>query len=222
MKIAIVIPNATMSEAAQAERRAFLEANAPADVSFEIWRNDQGPASIESEAERDWAGREILAQLNSRDLSGVDAAVPWCTVDPGLAALRQELTVPVVGPLYAGCTAAQLAGERFSVLMPAGSRKLNRLRVEGYGFGNRLVSIRQINTPVLELRLDQVSLLTRLHQEVDAAAVEGADSVVLGCMALFGMAAKVNASIPVIDPALAAINMAQAMVRLGLRNHIRG
>lgn len=221
MKIAIVIPNTTMSEAAMAERRAFLVANAAPDVELVLWRNDGGPASIETEAERDEAGIEILRNLKTRDLADIDAVIPWCAADPGLLALRQSLGVPVVGPLMAACHAASLAGERFGLVMPAGSRKLNRLRIESYGFGDKLTSVRQVDTPVLELRADLDRTLIRLGEEANAAEAEGADCIVLGCMALFGLAPRIATGIPVIDPALAALNMATAMVRLGLSNPVR-
>ena len=221
MKIAVVIPNTTMSATTMALRQTFLEANAAPDVELVLWRNDMGPASIESEAERDQAGIEILRNLASRDLAGIDAVIPWCAADPGLLALRQALPCPVVGPLVSACHMASLVGERFALVMPAGSRKLNRMRIEGYGFGGRLASVRQIDTPVLELRADLDRTLDRLAEEVAAAERDGADSVVLGCMALFGLATQIKASIPVIDPALAALNVATATVRMGLTNSIK-
>ncbi len=221
MKIAIVIPNTTMSPETMAQRQEFLEANAASDVDVVLWRNDIGPASIETEAERDEAGVEILKNLASRDLTDIDAVIPWCAADPGLLALRQALPYPVVGPLAAACHMASMVGERFAMVMPAGSRKLNQMRVEGYGFGPRLTSVRQLDTPVLELRADLERTLDRLAEEVEAAAKDGADSVVLGCMALFGLAPRIRADIPIIDPALAALNMATAVVRMGLNNSIK-
>jgi Hydantoin racemase len=221
MKIAVVIPNTTMSPDTMAQRQAFLEANAAPDVELVLWRNDTGPASIESEAERDEAGTEILRNLAGRDLSGIDAVIPWCAADPGVLALRQALPCAVVGPLVSACHVASLVGERFALVMPAGSRKLNRMRIEAYGFGPRLNSVRQVDTPVLELRADLDRTLERLAEEVAAAERDGADSVVLGCMALFGLAPRISANIPVIDPALAALNMATATVRMGLTNTIR-
>lgn len=221
MKLAVVIPNTTMTEQAMAERRAFLLAHAAPDVDVVLWRNDRGPASIETEAERDEAGTEILRNLVSRDLTGVDAVIPWCAADPGLLALRQSLSIPVVGPLVSACHMASLAGERFSLVMPAGSRKLNRLRIEGYGFGAKLASVRQVDTPVLELRAEIGRTLERLSEEIRGAEAEGADSVILGCMALFGLAPRISTRIPVICPALSALNMASAMVRMGQSNAVR-
>lgn len=222
MKIAIVIPNVTMTDQAIAERRAFLLANAAPDVELELWRNDVGPESIETEAERDWAGVEIGRTLQAKDLSKVNAVIPWCAADPGVHALRQSFAPPVIGPLMAACQLASLAGERFTLIMPAGSRRMNRQRIHGYGFGDRLVSVRQVNKPVLELRADLDQTLERLSVEAYAAHQEGADSVVLGCMALFGLAPRIDSPIPVICPALAALNVASLMARMGLTNRIAG
>jgi len=138
--------------------------------------------------------------------------------DPGLDALREALPLPVVGPLISACHAASMLGNRFSVVMPAGNPRMTRQRVLGYGFGDKLVSVRQVNRPVLELRANLPDTIARFAAEIEAAVAEGADSVILGCMALFGVAAQIPAAVPVVDPALAALTSAEAMVRMGLNN----
>ena len=218
MKIAVIIPNATMSPEVQDLRRAFLQSHAAPDCTVQVWRNDAGPASIETEAERDEAGVEILRHALRRDLSDVSALIPWCAADPGLDALREALPLPVVGPLVSACHAASMLGNRFSVVMPAGNPRMTRQRVLGYGFGDKLVSVRQVNRPVLELRANLTDTIARFAAEIEAAVAEGADSVILGCMALFGVAAQIPAAVPVVDPALAALTSAEAMVRMGLSN----
>ena len=95
---------------------------------------------------------------------------------------------------------------------------MTRQRVLGYGFGDKLVSVRQVNRPVLELRANLPDTIARFAAEIEAAVAEGADSVILGCMALFGVAAQIPAAVPVVDPALAALTSAEAMVRMGLNN----
>ena len=216
MKIAVIIPNSTMPAEAVEQRRHYLQAGAASDTEVVVWRNDAGPASIESEAERDEAGVEIFRHAMRRDLSGIDALIPWCAADPGMDALRQALPIPVVGPLIAACHAASMTGYRFSLVMPAGSPGMMRHRVASYGFGQKLVSVRQVDRPVLELRADIESTKRLFAEQIDAAADDGADAVVLGCMALFGLAQQIDARVPVIDPALSALTTAEAMVRLGL------
>jgi len=221
MKIAVIIPNSTMPPDMQDLRRAFLQARAAPDCTVEVWRNDVGPASIETEAERDEAAVEILRHALRRDLSDVSALIPWCAADPGLDALRQALPIPVVGPLIASCHAASMLGHRFSVVIPAGSIGMTRHRIEGYGFGGKLASVRQVNRPVLELRADLPNTIELFRRQIEAAVAEdGADAVILGCMALFGVAGRIPASVPVVDPALAALSAAEGMVRMGLSNSL--
>jgi allantoin racemase len=216
MKIAVVIPNSAMPPEAVERRRLYLQSSASRDTELLFWRNSAGPASIETEAERDEAGVEIFRHAMGRDLSKISALIPWCAADPGLDALRQALPIPVVGPLIAACRAASLSGHRFSLVMPAGSPGMMRHRIASYGFGPKLVSVRQVDRPVLQLRTDIENTKRLFAQQIDAAVDDGADAVILGCMALFGLAQQIRAAVPVIDPALAALTAAESMVRLRL------
>lgn len=215
MKIAVIIPNATMPPEAQDLRRAFLQAHAAPDCVVDVRRNVAGPESIETEAERDEAAVEIARHATRLDMSEFSAIIPWCAADPGLDALREALRVPVVGPLIASCHSASMLGQKFSVVIPAGNPKMTRQRIEAYGFGQKLLSVRQVNRPVLALRADLPATIELFRAQIDAAAHEdGADAVILGCMALFGVAAQIPTTVPVIDPALAALTTAEGMVRM--------
>lgn len=217
MKIAVIIPNSTMPPEAVEQRRLYLQTGASRDTEVVVWRNDAGPASIETEAERDEAGVEIFRHAQRRDLSDISALIPWCAADPGMDALREALTIPVVGPLLAACHSSSLAGNRFSVVMPRGNPGMMLHRVASYGFGQKIVSVRQVDRPVLELRADMDSTKRLFAEQIDRAADDGADAVVLGCMALFGLAQQIEARVPVIDPAMSALTTAESMVRLGLK-----
>lgn len=217
MKIAVIIPNSTMPADAIEQRRLYLQGGVSSDTEVIMWRNDAGPASIENEAQRDEAGVEIFRHAMRRDLSDIAALIPWCAADPGMDALREALSIPVVGPLIAACHAASMAGNRFSLVMPKGSPSMMRHRVASYGFGQKIVSVRQVDRPVLELRADIESTKRLFAEQIDQAVDDGADAVILGCMALFGLAQQIDARVPVIDPALSALTTAESMVRLGLK-----
>ncbi|EPX80361.1 aspartate/glutamate racemase family protein [Salipiger mucosus] len=218
MKIAFVVPNVGMNPEALDQRRAFLQSHARPDTEILGFRNDDGPAAIESETERDWASVEIarhIARLSQR--GDIDAFIPWCAGDPGMIAGREAVCVPVVGPMQAAAHYASTLGFRFSWIIPQGNPRLNRLRVEGYGLGGQLASVLELGTPVLELRNDLPATRAKIAELVALAAErDGADAVVLGCMALFGVAGTLDAPRPVIDPTLAALNMAQSLVAMGL------
>lgn len=96
---------------------------------------------------------------------------------------------------------------------------MTRHRIESCGFGGKLASVRQVNRPVLELRADLGSTIELFRREILAAAeLDGAETVILGCMALFGLAASIPSPVPVVDPARAALSMAESLVRMGLSN----
>ncbi len=222
MRIAVVVPNATMPDDVLDLRRAFLQANAAPGTEIVVWRNQAGPASIETEAERDEAAVEIVRNLRGRDLSGIDGLIPWCAADPALDSLRQEFSLPVVAPLLAACGLASGIGQRFSVVIPRGDARMTRQRIESYGFGGRLVRVRQVDRAVLELRSNMANTLDLFREQVELAARDdGADAVILGCMALFGVGRDIKASIPVVDAALAALTTCESWIRMGLSNSLK-
>ena len=85
---------------------------------------------------------------------------------------------------------------------------------EQCGVRHKLVSIRMVDMPVLEVlhqgaRLE-AALLTQSRLAIDT---DHADAIVLGCTGMFGMAERLavalGGDIPVIDPILAAFKMAE-------------
>jgi allantoin racemase len=217
VKIAVVVPNVSMPDEALAERRAYLESLARPGTEILVHRNAEGPEAIESEHEREWAAANIARALPALRDAGAHALIPWCANDPGVIACRELSPLPVVGPMQAACHFAALLGFRFSWLMPLGNPALVRAQIEGLGFGPRLASLRSIGVPVLELRRDLPRSRALLAEAAARAAGEdGADACVLGCMALFGVAGEIDAPVPVVDPAAAALSLAQDLVAMGL------
>lgn len=215
-RIAVIVPNSTMSAADLDLRRAYLESVARPGTSVHVVRNDEGPASIETEAERDEASVHMLAQMRRLADKGYDAYIAWCASDPAVLSGRELLREPVVGPLQAASAYAATLGFRFSVVIPHGNVRMVRQRIADYGLGGSLASVRQINSSVLELRRDLAGTRKAIASEAAAAAAEGADALILGCMALFGVAATVDADLPIIDPAHAALAMAETLVAMRL------
>lgn len=217
MKIAVSVPNATLPDAAVAARREYLVSIARPGTEILMRRNPEGPDSIESEHEREWAAVNVARALPVLAAQGADALIPWCANDPGVTACRELSPLPVVGPMMAACHMAAMLGNRFTWLMPLGNPGAVRAQIEGLGLGGRLASIRSIGVPVLELR-DDLDRSRALLEEAAAAAAEedGADACVLGCMALFGVAPTLNAPIPMLDPAACALSLAQDLVEMRL------
>ncbi len=217
MKIAVVVPNVTMPDEALAERHAFLQRISRPDTEIHVVRNDSGPESIESEFEREWASVHILEHMLRLAPQGFDAFIPWCANDPAVIPGRERLDVPVVGPFQSACLYAAGLGFRFSTLSPRSNPRLTRQRVAALGLKALLASTREIDRTVPELRADLDATCRLLSAEIaEAAHRDGADAVVLGCMALFGITERLETPVPVVDPARAAIAMAETLVAMGL------
>lgn len=217
MRIAVAVPNVAMPDAGLEARRAWLASIARPGTEILVRRNPEGPEAIESEHEREWAAVNIVRALPEFEAAGADALIPWCANDPGVTAARELTAMPVVGPMQAACHMAALLGFRFSWLMPLGNPALVRAQVEGLGLGARLASVRSIGVPVLELRADlDRSRALLAAAAAEAAAQDGADVCVLGCMALFGVAPTLAAPVPVLDPAACALALAQDLVEMRL------
>ena len=219
MKIGIIVPNIELTKDLLEERRAFLQGFASPGTTIEVIKNEEGPVSIESEFEHEEGSVQIVRTIMRLQDQGFDAFIPWCGGDPGVVAGRERSAAPVIGPFQSSCALATLLGFSFSILTPRTNPRLIETRLRAMGLIDRLRSIRLLDMPVLELRANLERTTALLAGECAKAASEDrADVIVLGCMGLFGVARhlKGSAQVPVIDPALAALSMAETVVRMDL------
>jgi allantoin racemase len=147
-----------------------------------------------------------------------------CFGDPGVDAARELVKIPVVGGFQPAALAAMLIARRGSVVtvlknvLPMIGDLARRMGVDG-----GLASLRDIDTPVLELQ-DKKVLHERLLGEIEKAVnLDGAEAVVLGCTGMMGLARKLAESmagkgipVPVVDPTAAAIGCLELLARSGL------
>jgi len=185
----------------------------------------QGPDSLEFAYDKAIAELPTVRAAEQAAEDGFDGVIIYCFADPGLAAARERLSVPVVGLCQPSMHVASLIGDRFTVLL-AGSERLfvsKRAvvlqRIRGYGFAHKCASIRPLGVPVLALETQQDEKLRRLIVEARAAIAEdGADTIVLGCGGILHLGTQVQeeVGVPIVIPALAALKMCEALIEMGL------
>lgn len=184
-----------------------------------------GPASIESEYEVVLAAPETVKRAVEAEREGADAVVIDCMADPALRAAREAVRIPVVGPAQTSMHVAAMLGQRFAVLNTS-------TRVRGMfennaalaGATSKMVSIRSVEIPVLELEQDTGRTHALLLREAIAAVEEdGAEAIIFGCTGMLGCAEAVRIGllnkgydVPVIDPIPNAVAFAAGLVRTGL------
>jgi allantoin racemase len=199
-----------------ARRRDLLQTWAASGTSVEVADSPGGPLSIESHVEEAMCVPPMIRAVTGRKQQP-DALIVGCFGDPGLAALREILDCPVVGPFEASIHVAAQLGARVGVVTILDSvvSLLDHL-VRGMGLSLRYAGSLAIDVPVLELRDDPDRLVEQVTRAGHELVRRGADVLVLGCMSLafLGIAERTGPEIgvPVVNPARCSIKTAEALV----------
>ncbi len=186
----------------------------------------RGTHSIEAEFDSALAAPETIRLIIEAEAAGIDAVSICCFTDPGLAAARECVSIPVIGEGEAALHAAAMLSMRFTVVITETPLfPLIRRVVQRYGLSDRLASVRAAGASVLAL--DETRLPHLIAECIDAVERDGAECIVMGCTGTgFDMAAAVETAlaarfgvhVPVIDPGRVAVAMAEAFVGAGLRH----
>ena len=186
---------------------------------------EKGPASIESEFDRVLSGPETVRQARIAEAEGCDAVIIDCMMDPALAACREAVSIPVLGPCETGMHISAMTGHRFSVIALLQRQDfIYRMLADQYGLAGRLASVRGIGIPLLELDRDANHLRhCMIEAAKKAAIVDGADTLLLGCTALENGAriltdalADEGVDVVVIEALPPTIGLAATLIRSGL------
>lgn len=186
---------------------------------------ETGPGSIESEFEGAMSVPGSILKAIEAEQEGADAIVIDCMGDPGLRAIREVVSIPVLGPCETSMHVAAMLGHRFTVITV-----LRRLRstfensAAVYGLTGKMSSVRHVDIPVLELEDDLPRTQAMLvEQGILAVEQDGAEALIFGCTGLLGCAGAVQRGllakgidVPVIDPIPTAVSIAAAIRRVGL------
>jgi allantoin racemase len=225
MKIMVINP--TTSIGTDAEGLQFLRRWAFPGTEVSMTPLDRGPASIESELDEAVCLPDFLRKAKQSEAEGYDAVVSNCFADPGVRPAREILSIPVVGAAEASMHFAATLGQRFSVMsvLPNAVPMIENLALQ-YGLDRKLASVRCVNIRVLLVRDKQSDLVGALHREMLAAINEDhAHVLILGCTDMFGVAKDMEKQltaegyeIPVIDPLVASLKFAEALVSMKLKH----
>ena len=218
MHVFIVNPNTTATMTAtigEAARSVAAPGTTITAVNPEI-----GPASIEGHYDEALCVPPMLELFKRGFDGGADAGVIACFDDPGLYAVREITTKPVLGICEAAMLAAAVVASRFSVVTTLGRAiPIVEELAHRYGMADKCRGVRAAEVPVLALEEEGSGARERVKDEVARAVREdGAEAVLLGCagMADLTRALTTEVGVPVIDGVAAATKLAEAFAGLGL------
>jgi len=224
MRIKIIVP--ITSDVFNEEIRREVESYGGPGVEFDVENLDYGPASIECEYDEALAVPDILNKVQKAADEGFDGVVVDCFGDPGVNAARELVRIPVYGGFEPSVLLAAGLGQRLGVVtvLPNVVPMLEDL-TKKLGMTDKLVSIRYVNIPVLELG-DKAKLEDAIFQQsLEAIQKDNVHVIILGCTGMMGMAKNLEErlkapgyEVPVIDPAWAAVKMVETYVSMGLKH----
>jgi allantoin racemase len=206
-----------------ARRQGELQRHAAGNVEVIVEPTARGPAAIESAHDAGLVVPELIRLGPMAEKRGIAAVIIGCYSDPGLDALLEVLTIPVIGPGAAALHLAAQLGTRIGVLTPSG-RGFGPMgaRMRALGLAPLLVAARGIGLSVIDLATQRPGAIDKAALAARAAVDEdGADVLVLGCMSMAflpGICESLSerVGVPVINPVVAALKTAEALVCMKL------
>lgn len=223
MKLLIVNPNISHSVTDLIEAEARRAASPGTELTMRT--APFGVAYIETRAEAAVGAFATLNELAEHH-SGHDAAIVAAFGDPGLAAAREMLPIPVVGLTEAALMSAAMLGGRFSIV--AISRRIRawyQETVEMHGLAGRLASIRCLEESLRDIGTVQTDKGEQLQALCEAAVNEdGADVIIIAGAPLAGLARSIadRIPVPVVDGVSSAVRHAESLAALAPRGALAG
>jgi len=218
MRIKVINPNT--SDEMTASIGAIARTHAAPTTEVVTVCPQKGPVSIESFYDEYLAIPHVLAEV-MRDEAEFDAFVLACWGDPGVEAVREVTTKPVVGIAEASMYAANAIAPRWSVITTLRrSYHMVEAIVRRTGLGDRCASIRCVDLPVLDCEENPFAIIEGLSRMGSIALAEdGAEAIVLGCAGMGGLDQKLTEQlgVPCVDAVAAGVHFAEMLVGMKLQ-----
>jgi Asp/Glu/hydantoin racemase len=222
MKLLLINPNISEDVTAIMAAEARRAASPGTEIRAATARF--GALYVENRIEASIASHAVLDALAEHG-TGVDAAIVSAFGDPGLAAARELVDIPVVGVSEAAFLMAWTLGRRYAIV--AMTKRLGTWYREcaiEHGLDGRLVSVRALDVPVTDIAKAKEQLRDRLIAEcLEAVDKDAAEVVILGGP-IAGLAREAAGEIPVptLDGVSCGVRLAEALVGLAPRPATRG
>ncbi len=222
----ILVVNPICSTEFDEKDRSILSKAAPPGFEVYVMSLEYGPQTIESYYDDMLASPFVVKSILEGEKKGYNAAMINCFMDPGLKAAREVASIPVVGAGESAVMTAILIGDSFGIV-DVGPEPISKNTpppfIRELGLASRFAGIKGTGIPVHALLHDKGKVMSSLKEAANSLLRNGADVIVLGCTGLIGMAKELSEEIgvPVVDPAISALNMVVALVNMDLRQSRR-
>lgn len=225
MKILDVIP--VNFDIIDEEMKRYLEealhkwGNDPTSVTHK--RIYGGKPSIESAYDEVLNTRYVYRTVEESLDEGFSGCFINCFGDPGVSAARCKAEFPVFGGFEPAILFALGLADRIGIITVLDNvQPMLREHIHNAHLEQRVVSVRNVNMPVLGLEDHSMLIQHLTEQAFEAIKYDGAEAFVLGCTGMLSVAqavesnlARAGYTVPVIEPGQAAMVMCELMGNLG-------
>lgn len=221
MKIKVIMSDKAMRRETMDAREKMLSSALSPDAEISVDCIKRGPDELDCNTDEAFAAAEMVKESIRAEKDGYDAIVIYCFSDVGIDAIRENVSIPVIGPGEVSLAAASMLCNRITVLtsesinIPRTYRRLMKNAIAR----DKVVSVRALDIPIGELRSNPNTTEKYLKAVCQKAVEEDhADGVILGCLGMAGYGKQLEAELPikVIDPAFLSVAYAELSARLGL------
>lgn len=222
-KVLVIVPFPMMEENRELRRAQLDAVQLGPEINFEFRSVRVAPKNYVSASDMAFAEIGLLEAGLKAEEQGFDAVCIDTVSDSGLAALRSELSIPVIGPGKASILMAMMLGKRFSILaMWPHWKHFYEKNLMELGVAHACASIRSLDATPDNQRLlggKEDKTFTALEElAVSAIKEDGADVIMLGSTTMHQAHAYLAARlpVPVINPGPLSYKLAEAVLDLGL------
>jgi Asp/Glu/hydantoin racemase len=169
---------------------------------------------------------EILKSMIQAEKEGFDAVISACWFDPGIEAAKQLLRIPVVGSAESSMHLACMLAFKFAIVtnspkyIPHMEELVEHYRMSDSVIGRKPVRSLTLSGPeIMHCFKGNYNPIIQNFQEVTKGCIDdGAEVVIIGCGLLSPMLSTSGIQyvddVPLIDPILVGIKVAEMMVDL--------
>lgn len=221
MKIFIVNPDYGVTAEQIAHRCGILQKYVGNDVELHMECLTKNKIEIDSALDAVLAAPEIISMAYKAQQNGFDAVVIYCFSDPAIDACRELLSIPVIGAGQAACLQAPLISRQTGLLL-ANCRRFaeKKLYIEQCGVAPaRISAIGGIDVSDIDFWHQRDITLELLAKAGEQLITEyKVQALILGCLSFLGLAGPLSQrlGVPVIDPAITSVSVAESIVKQGL------
>ncbi len=177
----------------------------------------EGPLGVQTQHDVESVTLPLVKLAKSMEKEA-DAFVIACFSDPGLYAVREAVSKPVLGIAECGVLTALTMGQTFGVIAILKASIARHLRIwSAMGLTSRLAGELAIDSTVAELSDRERTLARMIGVGKRLRDEREADTIVMGCagMSVFRDPLQEALGIPVIEPTQAAAAMALGRMKFG-------